>query len=316
MQSGWDYKKVHKNRFGKYQIDAKYLADSTRGYIKPDAVGQYGATAAAQEASWTGKDNIKNIEAFLGNRNIQDKIQYEEFQAYYDKLVANQGVKSTDDVCTLAGMLLVAHQFRDADKAKKWRSTGEGRDELDVEAWVYFNHGRYAIDSLGTFSNNTNTTAAANSPATDNTTDINPSDVFTFTGGSGDRAHFDRLNPTCKAAFLKMARDFKAKTGVKVTVSSAQRSVEEQQALYERWKAAGGHLPSPNPVAGLNQPPPGNPNRPDSHNLGIALDCGSQATTIKNTVDLASYGLRWGGEFNDPVHIQWKAWAPGQAGPK
>ena len=53
---------------------------------------------------------------------------------------------------------------------------------------------------------------------------------------------------TFKNAILTMARDFKAKTGSKITITSAYRSPADQDAIYARWLAAGGG-PN-NPTAG------------------------------------------------------------------
>ena len=97
-----------------------------------------------------------------------------------------------------------------------------------------------------------------------------------------------------------MAQDFKAKSGAKITITSAYRSLADQQSLIDRWHAAGG---------GPNNPTAGGITTPSlkhsAHNDGMAIDSGQMAL-IARTVDFAQYGLRWGGTFSKPdaVHVQ------------
>jgi hypothetical protein len=133
-------------RIGKYQVDAAYLA--ARGYIKPDALTQYTTQTLSKSASWTGQNGINSMADFLNNTGLQDQIQYQEFVSDYTQLLANGGIKSSDDICKAAGMMFVAHQFRSADLAKSWRSTGVQNDVYNRNGAVYFNQGRYAIDVL------------------------------------------------------------------------------------------------------------------------------------------------------------------------
>jgi len=294
---------------GKYAVDAQYLADA--GYIKPDAVKQYGNSALSNTNSWTGRDGIQSQDDFFNSPNVQDTIQFNEFTASYTALVANGGIKSDDDVCTAAGMMFVVHELRTAAAAKQWRDKGDAAisssNVMDpsLTGSVMYNQGRYAIDILaagGAVSSVAQTAGLSG----ENTTGINPDDVFVFSGASGTRANFDQLNGTFKDAILKMAKDFKAKSGSKVTITSAYRSPADQDAIYQRWLAAGGGPNNPTaggittPAKPLSQGGKGSP-----HNSGVAIDS-SQCPLISRTVDLPSYGLRWGGTFTKPdaVHIQ------------
>lgn len=159
FESQSDYSSVSSNgtRIGKYQIDAKYLAESSRGYIKPGAFGYYSDSTLSKSASWTGKDGVSSQSAFLQNKSVQDSLQYQEFNDNATALLSNGGVKDSDDICTLAGMLMVAHQFRSVDKAKQWRENGGMSDSKGVPGETYFNHGRYAIDVLAAGGTNTTT---------------------------------------------------------------------------------------------------------------------------------------------------------------
>ena len=290
-------------RIGKYAVDAKYLADA--GYIKPDAVKQYANKTLSNNNSWAGRDGIQSQDDFFNSPNVQDSIQYKEFTDNYTALVASGGIKSDDDVCTAAGMLFVAHQMRSVNKAVDWRTKGLVTDALGRDGGTYYNQGRYAIDILASGGAAQSVAQTLGLSGT-NTTGINPDDVFTFSGTTGTRSNFDQLSGAFKDAILKLAQDFKAKTGSKITINSAYRSPEDQDAIYQRWLAAGGGPNNPTaggittPAKPLSQGGKGSP-----HNQGCAIDS-SQAPLIARTVDVPSYGLRWGGTFSksDPVHIQ------------
>ena len=299
----YSYKSTDGTRIGKYAVDAKYLADA--GYIKPDAIRQYGTSTLSNTNSWTGREGIQSQDDFFNSPNTQETIQYNEFTDNYAALLANGGIKADDDVCTAAGMMFVAHQMRSVTTAKMWRTDGGVFDALARDGAVYYNHGRYAIDILaagGAVSSVAQTTGLSGP----NTTGINPDDVFVFSSASGTRENFDQLNGGFKDAILRMAKDFKAKSGSKITITSAYRSPADQDAIYQRWLAAGGGPNNPTaggittPAKPLSQGGKGSP-----HNGGVAIDS-SQAALVARTVDLPSYGLRWGGTFSksDPVHIQ------------
>lgn len=84
--------------------------------------------------------------------------------------------------------------------------------------------------------------------------------------------------------------------GYAVVVTSARRSTSKQRQLYRRWQQG----LSPYPVAR-----PGT----STHELGIAFDL-----DVRPRDGLArlgrlweSWGGRWGGRFNDPIHFDAKA---------
>ena len=308
-QFNYSYVSSDGSKIGKYAVDATYLASA--GYIKPDAIKQYGASTLTNTNSWTGRDGIQSQDDFFNSPNVQDTIQFNEFTASYTALVANGGIKSDDDVCNAAGMMFVVHELRTPAAAKQWRDKGDTaispNDIMDssLTGTVMYNHGRYAIDVLAA-GGAVASVAQAVGLSGENTTGINPDDVFIFGGASGTRANFDQLNGTFKDAILKMAQDFKAKSGAKITLNSAYRSPADQDAIYQRWIAAGGGPNNPT-AGGITTPalPQSLGGKGSPHNSGVAIDS-SQCPLISRTVDLPSYGLRWGGTFSksDPVHIQ------------
>jgi hypothetical protein len=306
FESKWAYDMSENNRLGKYQVDAAYLADSSRGYIKSDAVSQYGVNAMLNDASWTGKDKINSYSSFVEFKSIQDDIQFKEFNDNYAALKSNGGIKETDDLCTAAGMLFVAHQFRSVDKAKEWRDKGELKDELGVAGEVYFNHGRYAIDVLS--AGYASSTSPSSTAGGENVSGINPDDVFTFTSsGSGTRASFDSLNGQFKTQICKMGQLYKEKTGSKIGITSAVRSQAEQTVLYDAWVAAGGRIPD-RPVVDTPRGRIFTPAKNVGSHGGVAIDSGQMelvVSTLGASV-IAELGLKWGGTFSTPdkVHIQ------------
>lgn len=306
FESKLDYNKVtDETVIGKYQIDSEYLTNSARAYIKPDAYKQYGDSAVIYNESWTGKDGIYNLETFLEYKSVQDQIQFDEFTNNYASLVANGGIKPTDDICTAAGMLFVAHYFNSVELAKKWRDNGK-----DNTAANYFNHGRYSIDVLS--ANGAANPAPTDGPSGENTSGINPDDVLVFTAGSGDRAHFDQLDGAFKTALLKLAQAYKDKSGSKVTITSAYRSPAEQEAIYAKWLAAGGSDSRPT-AGGITTPakPMSQGGKLNAHGQGIAIDS-SQAAILASSFNLSDYGLSWGGNYAkaDPVHIYLSTYTP------
>lgn len=297
FESRWVYDLQNGKYIGKFQVDAAYLA--ARGFIKPDAVTQYGDAAVDNSASWTGRGGITGKDAYFSYRSVQDETQYTEFRDNFTALKASGGILETDDLCTAAGMLFVAHQFRSTALALEWRKKGELIDDRGVSGAVYFNHGRYAIDVLSAQGAVTGT-AGTGGP---NTTGIDPDDVFIFQpSGTGTRANFDQLTTEFKSQILPAAQEYKQKTNSKITVSSAFRSQEAQTLLYERWIAAGGNMATRPTAGGITTPA-----RTVGSHSGYAIDS-PQAQVWKNTVDFSKYGLFWGGEFRTPdrVHVQSK----------
>ena len=90
FESQWNYSSNNNTLIGKYQVDANYLA--TAGYIKPDAVKQYGDQTLTKTESWTNRDSIGSEANFFAAKQIQDSLQEQEFKTNYSKLVSNKGI--------------------------------------------------------------------------------------------------------------------------------------------------------------------------------------------------------------------------------
>lgn len=130
---------------GKYQTGAAALVDL--GYIKRDAYQLYGNRAVNYATSWTGKDGIATKEQYLSSGTVQEKVMIALMKMNHRTLERIGAIRSSDDQCTVAGMLAAAHLIG-AGGAKKWRETGSGADANGTTGATYFNMGRYAVDVL------------------------------------------------------------------------------------------------------------------------------------------------------------------------
>jgi hypothetical protein len=138
-------------------------------------------------------------------------------------------------------------------------------------------------------------------------------DFVKFGGESGQRSNFDQLTPDFQTRLLAAIDEYQKKGGKQLNLTSAYRPPEDQERLYKKWKDAGGDLETKPTVAGITTPalPPSMGGRVNAHGSGQAIDAGSQAADINSKVNLADFGLRWGGTFKkpDPPHIQDVAFA-------
>jgi len=115
--------------------------------------------------------------------------------------------------------------------------------------------------------------------------------LINFTGGTGDKTHFQQLNPTVLNNFVQMASAYFNNTGKKLQVNSAFRSMEEQA------KVNSGSNPRAAPGKSL-------------HNVGKAVDINSsQVSELQSSGLLGQYGFS---PLNgDPPHIQMPSAATG-----
>jgi len=296
-ESAWKYSIENQIGYlGRYQFGAPALVDC--GYIKRD---YYKATptnaVAKQDAAWTGKDGCSSKNDWFNCKSAQESAMYLLLQKNFSTLSKTGAIKSDDDLCTVAGMLAVAHLLGPGG-AKTWRFSASGSDANGTTGEMYFNIGRYAIDVLSPQA--TGGTQAAGAADVN----INEDDVFTWTARSGSKERWAQTTTSFKNSMLQAARDYKQATGRKVVVSSTVRLQEEQTAIYEAWAAAGGSVPA-NPT--VNTSKYGNVSRPvktvGNHGSGIAMDT-SQAAEMDSMGILAKYGLWRFDPKGDPVHIQ------------
>jgi hypothetical protein len=109
-------------------------------------------------------------------------------------------------------------------------------------------------------------------------------DFIDFTANSGDKDHFQKLNPTVANAFTAMAKEYFETTGKKLQINSSYRSAEEQKDVKSTFgpKASVGH---------------------SLHNESRALDLNSeQVQSLLKGGYLNKYGFST--LANDPPHIQ------------
>jgi len=82
-------------------------------------------------------------------------------------------------------------------------------------------------------------------------------------------------------------------------VTSVKRSVTEQARLYRRYKAGVSRFPAAPPGKSKHEGTPGR------GGYSIAFDIMAQDATLKWAGKLwESWGGRWGGRFNDPIHFE------------
>lgn len=302
-ESELDYSKIDESKklYGRYQINGHYLK-------------QYGYVTDADAVTWSGLNDINSAADWAAATGYQDDVMEEILNDNYAKLAAVKSIKDKDDICTVAGMLAVSYFFRDSanpvDKARFWRDQGTQTNADGLVGAIAFNHGRYAIDVLSTVSILTGEpmVEGGNTSGESPTVDIDPDAVLIFTNRSGDRAHFNASTVEFKNRILQAAKEFKERTGRKLTISSTVRTQEEQTAIYDGWVAAGGRMPE-RPTVNVN--PYGSISRPvktvGNHGLGIASDIGvADAIAMEQMGILDKYGLYRFDPKGDPPHVQLK----------
>jgi hypothetical protein len=309
---------------GRYGINAVLLAEY--GYIKPDYLKKYKLDTINQANAWTGKEGIKSSADFLKSVGAQDSCMAEFIQDSYKRLINSRGIDFKDSICAAAGMIYVAYFFKEETQlfgsdvnamvlaAKTWREDNTGTNAAKQTPIDSYNRGRYAIDVLSVAGSAAGGGSGDQSATADSDTGINPDDIFNYSSPTGRRADFDKLSTSFKNAILRAGQEYKQKTGKKINLASAYRAPEEQERIYATWVAAGGGPGVPT-AGGVTTPalPLSKGGKVNSHGSGVAVDMGAQAAEMASVVDLAKYGLKWGGTFSTPdkVHIQLASFVPG-----
>ncbi len=87
--------------------------------------------------------------------------------------------------------------------------------------------------------------------------------------------------------------------GIDVELVSGYRSLKEQARLYAQYRAGRSSLPAAPPGASY-------------HNFGLAIDVAARpSAALQRVGEIAEdFGLRWGGHFGDPPHIDWGSKIP------
>lgn len=140
-ESNNDHTLSNAGRLGKYQFTTALL----KKYNYIDGSG-----------NWLGKNGINSEVEFLSSSGLQDIIMQEFLQNTFNSLCLMNAIKPSDTKIVAGGMLAVAYQFQDAvDPARHalvWRNTGSIADSKARPGHIYYNYGRYAVQSLASSS--------------------------------------------------------------------------------------------------------------------------------------------------------------------
>lgn len=131
---------------------------------------------------------------------------------------------------------------------------------------------------------------------------------FNGPGTSGSYTNFMMVHPKLRDAFISFAQawynsDLPGKPDKKVKITSAWRSKQYQQKLYDNWKA------------GKSKYPAARPSKIAPHYLGLAIDIpASHANWARSNGLLGAYNLDQPMPGRDPVHIEHKLWSHNRNG--
>jgi hypothetical protein len=316
-ESDWNPGFKTASTLGRYGVNGVLLAEY--GFIKPDYLKKYKADCIGQIGAWTGKEGVNSAADFLQSTGAQDICMTEFIQDTFKRLTTSRGIDFKDSICAAAGMIYVSYFFKEQTQlfgsdvnamilaAKTWRTDNIGTNSSKQTPIDSYNRGRYAIDVLSVAGNAAGGGSGVGSATAPSDTGINPDDIFIW-GENATRSQFEQETTAFKNAILAAGQEYVQKSGKKIKLASAYRSQEDQDRLYNTWIKAGGGPGVPT-AGGITTPA----KQVGSHG-GAAIDAGSQAAEIASIVNLAQYGLRWGGTFSTPdkVHIQLASFVPGQ----
>ena len=131
-ESGNDYSKVNTIGFsGRWQFGGPSLQDL--GYVKPGT----STRSLKRDSAWTGKDGINSHQAFLQNREVQDKCILTYTRINYKALLRMKVVDKTTDPATVGGFLAAAH-LKGAGGARDLKNGRNGRDAYGTDAGSYY----------------------------------------------------------------------------------------------------------------------------------------------------------------------------------
>ena len=265
---------AYKNHQIMLRNNAKYLGDSSDSLNKYAAVSDL--VAAQQQGVWdkaglTQKTQIKKTDD-LTNSTVDAQQKLEMMNTQFSEMAIKLMPAAADAIKEMTGAML---------KMVKWANGQFG--------------GGGGGSSSGSISSNANAAAggavgAAASAETGYTPEagggppsVKPEDYISFTGGTGDKAHFDQLEPGVKSQFIQMARDYNQLTGKKLQVNSAFRSPNEQANVNSGA--------NPKAAPGMSK-----------HNFGRAIDIQSdQRSYLEQQGLLSQYGFS--PLADDPPHI-------------
>tara|TARA_R100001079_G_scaffold30558_1_gene15486 strand:+ start:1483 stop:3024 length:1542 start_codon:yes stop_codon:yes gene_type:complete len=138
-ESSGNYSAINKQGFaGGYQFGAAAL--ETLGYLKKGS-SKKGNKALKNSKNWTGKGNVKNLNEFLKNEKLQDKIFKDNAKFNYRELKKNNYLFPNNSKEHVSGMLAASHLLG----AKGAMDSLENQDANKVRGIDYYTLGQQAV---------------------------------------------------------------------------------------------------------------------------------------------------------------------------
>ena len=142
-ESGGKYNTVNSIGFaGKYQFGFGALVDG--GYAKTSVNSN---AQLRNPNSWTGKNGIDSLEAWLNNGAEQEAAMCAYTKRNYSTMCRIGALTQDQPPEDVAGMLAVSHLLGPGG-AKKFRNGASGADQYGTTGATYFNKGKYAVAVL------------------------------------------------------------------------------------------------------------------------------------------------------------------------
>jgi len=128
---------------GKYQFGASALKDL--GYISSSASNRN--SSMADPANWTGRNGINSLDDWLNSPQVQERamIDYTNLNRRY--LTSNGGIRTSDDITTISGMLAGSHLLG-AGGMNNWRRGAGGADAYGTTGDEYYAIGSGAVQGV------------------------------------------------------------------------------------------------------------------------------------------------------------------------
>ena len=138
-ESSGNYSAINQKGFvGGYQFGASAL--ETLGYLKKGS-SKKGNKALKNSKNWTGKGNVKNLNEFLKNKKLQDKIFKDNAKFNYRELKKNNYLFPSNSKEHVSGMLAASHLLG----AGGAMDSLENQDANKVKGIDYYTLGQQAV---------------------------------------------------------------------------------------------------------------------------------------------------------------------------
>jgi N-acetylmuramoyl-L-alanine amidase len=139
-ESSNNYKSINQYGFcGKYQFGAAALASV--GYVKRGTSNR----GLANPDAWLGKDGVNSRDAWLNNKEAQEKAMYLFTKMNYNTLLRMGVVNDRSDGKHVAGSLMLAHLLGPGGARKYVIGGRDGADANGTKGSSYYNLGKTAV---------------------------------------------------------------------------------------------------------------------------------------------------------------------------